>query len=65
QLRMEHARSLLCYSDLAIAIIAEQVGYNDPSAFSRAFTCYFKQSPRNLKKTALTSTISPFKHSVK
>ncbi|MBB1505770.1 helix-turn-helix transcriptional regulator [Pseudoalteromonas sp. SG41-1] len=65
QLRMEHARSLLCYSDLPIAVIGEQVGYNDPSAFSRAFTCYFKQSPTRLKKAALTSTISPFKHSVR
>lgn len=49
-LRMQHARSLLCYSDLPISIIAEQVGYNDPSAFSRAFYHHYKHSPRDFKK---------------
>ncbi|CAM3769184.1 AraC family transcriptional regulator [Pseudoalteromonas mariniglutinosa] len=50
RLRMEHARSLLCNSDLPIAIIGQRVGYEDPSAFSRAFSLYYKQTPRELKR---------------
>lgn len=35
--RMERAEALLRYSDLPVTLIAEQVGYQDVSAFSRRF----------------------------
>src|SRR5690606_20388873 len=38
QLRMERARALLTHSDYPIGLIAEQVGFQDPSAFSRSFS---------------------------
>ncbi|WP_087026321.1 helix-turn-helix domain-containing protein [Thaumasiovibrio subtropicus] len=43
--RMEKARALLMHSDLPVALIAEQVGYQDPSAFSRRFLKHFGQNP--------------------
>ncbi|EKO3933185.1 helix-turn-helix domain-containing protein [Vibrio fluvialis] len=46
QLRMERARALLTHSDYPIGLIAEQVGFQDPSAFSRSFSRYFGQPPK-------------------
>lgn len=46
QLRMKKARALLSHSDTPIALIAQQVGYNDASAFSRRFLSYWGQSPK-------------------
>ncbi|MFM2480712.1 helix-turn-helix domain-containing protein [Celerinatantimonas sp. YJH-8] len=46
QLRMEKAKALLIHTDLPIQQIAEQVGYQDQSAFSRRFTNYTGLSPR-------------------
>ncbi|WP_243410164.1 helix-turn-helix domain-containing protein [Pokkaliibacter plantistimulans] len=46
QLRMEKARALLTHTDLPVQLIAEQVGYNDVSAFIRRFTACFGMSPR-------------------
>lgn len=46
QLRMEKASALLAHTDLPIRIVAEQVGYQDLSAFSRRFSHYFGQSPK-------------------
>ena len=46
-LRMEKARALLTYTDAPVSRVAEQVGYTDLSAFSRRFSAYFGQSPRN------------------
>jgi len=46
QLRMEKASALLAHTDLPIRIVAEQVGYQDLSAFSRRFSSYFGQSPK-------------------
>ena len=46
-LRMEKAKALLTYSDTPVTIVAEQVGYQDLSAFSRRFSSYFGQSPRS------------------
>lgn len=45
QLRMEKAKALLVHTDLPIRLVAEQVGYQDLSAFSRRFTIYYGQSP--------------------
>ncbi|WP_076417617.1 AraC family transcriptional regulator [Colwellia sp. UCD-KL20] len=46
QQRMEKAKTLLTHTDTPIAIIAEQVGYQSPSAFSRKFKAYFGNSPK-------------------
>ncbi|WP_428625477.1 helix-turn-helix domain-containing protein [Sedimenticola sp.] len=44
-LRMERARALLANSDCPISRVAEQVGYQDASAFSRRFARYYGQPP--------------------
>jgi AraC-like DNA-binding protein len=44
--RMNKAKTLLTHTDTPIAIIAEQVGYQSPSAFSRKFKAYFGHSPK-------------------
>ncbi len=44
--RMEKAKALLTHTDLPVQLIAEQVGYNDVSAFSRRFSAFFGLSPR-------------------
>lgn len=46
QLRMKKARALLSHSDTPIALIAQQVGYSDASAFSRRFLSYWGQPPK-------------------
>ena len=48
-LRMQKAEALLLHTDAPIAIIAEQVGYTDVSAFSRRFSAYFGIPPSKLK----------------
>jgi AraC-like DNA-binding protein len=48
-LRVAHGRSLLETSDLSIAEIAAQVGYSNPSHFTRAFTRLHKVSPRTYR----------------
>lgn len=49
KLRMQKARALLAHTDYPIGIIAEHVGYQDLSAFSRRFSDYFGQSPRHFR----------------
>lgn len=46
-LRMEKARALLAHTDYPIGRVAEQVGYQDASAFSRRFSAHFGQAPRD------------------
>lgn len=50
KLRMHKAKTLLTHTDLPVQIVAEQVGYQNLSAFSRRFTHYFSQSPRSFHK---------------
>ncbi len=49
-LRMQKAKALLCHTDLPIAIVGERVGYQNVSAFSRRFSQYFGQPPRQFLK---------------
>ena len=44
--RMDRARTLLMNTDMPVRIVAYEVGYSDPSAFSRRFRTYFGQTPR-------------------
>jgi len=48
-LRMEKARALLTHTDTPVTIIAQQLGYQDLSAFSRRFRQHFGQSPRHFR----------------
>jgi len=45
QRRMEKAKALLTYTDKPIAIVAQEVGYLDNSAFSRQFKNYSGHPP--------------------
>ncbi len=49
QLRMEKAKALLAHTDIPIAIIALQVGYQNASAFSRRFADFYGQSPKGFR----------------
>ncbi|MCO4759623.1 MAG: helix-turn-helix domain-containing protein [Oceanospirillaceae bacterium] len=49
KLRMDKVRALLAHTDYPIGMIAEHVGYQDLSAFSRRFSEYFGQSPRHFR----------------
>mgnify|MGYP001942586558 CR=1 FL=1 len=45
EVRMEKARSLLSHTDLPVSQVAQEVGYEDLSSFSRRFSLYYGQSP--------------------
>ena len=46
KLRMEKAKALLVHTDTPISIVAEQCGYQSPSAFSRMFRSYYGDMPK-------------------
>ncbi|WP_461537040.1 helix-turn-helix domain-containing protein [Spongorhabdus nitratireducens] len=46
--RMEKAQALLIHTDYPNQIVAEKVGYNDYSAFSRRFSQYFGLPPSKI-----------------
>ena len=48
-LRMSRARSLLINTDYPVQIVAEKVGYQDLSAFSRRFRTTYGLTPRAIK----------------
>lgn len=54
QQRMKAARHLLAEGRLPLARIAEQLGFSEPSAFTRAFHAHAQQSPRSFRQTAQT-----------
>lgn len=49
-IRLRKAKELLVRSELNIAQIAFEVGFNDPKYFSRVFSTTFHQSPRSFRK---------------
>lgn len=49
RLRLNHARKLVTETDLPVSEIALRVGYDDPSAMTRAFSTEFGQSPQKLR----------------
>ena len=49
QLRYQRAMQLLTETSQALAEIAEQCGFQDQSAFSRAFKKHFQCSPRDIR----------------
>lgn len=48
KLRMEKARALIIHTDMPLQHVAEAVGYQDFSAFSRRFSQFFGLSPSRL-----------------
>jgi AraC-like DNA-binding protein len=54
--RLNEAKALLAESDLPVATIARQVGYDDPAYFSRLFTARVGQPPRTFRRIG---SISP------
>ncbi|WP_241970308.1 AraC family transcriptional regulator [Idiomarina seosinensis] len=51
QLRLQRARALLKNSDLPLELIAEQLGYQSATAFSRFFKKYANQSASEYRKS--------------
>lgn len=49
QLRMQHSRTLLLFSDLSVQQLALNVGYQSASAFSARFLRHFGQSPQQYR----------------
>jgi AraC family transcriptional activator of mtrCDE len=59
-IRLGIARHALCATDRPLSAIAEEVGYNSPSAFSRAFQRRFNRSPGDVRRNhARSATGSP------
>ncbi|WP_311568160.1 AraC family transcriptional regulator [Photobacterium arenosum] len=48
--RMTKAKALLAHSDLPVSLIAERVGFTDVSAFSRRFSVYWGETPRQIRQ---------------
>ncbi len=53
--RMEQARSLLADSHLSVTQIAQQLGFSETSAFTRAFRHHTRQSPRAYRRHGIPS----------
>jgi AraC-like DNA-binding protein len=53
QLRYQHAMQLLTDTQQPLAAIAQKCGFQDQSAFSRAFKQNFQCSPREIRSTTL------------
>ncbi len=49
--RMDYARRLLVGSQMPVARIAEELGFNSPSAFTRAFKTYYNETPRAVRSS--------------
>jgi AraC-like DNA-binding protein len=48
--RLNVAKSLLAETDLPVAAIAREVGYDDPAYFRRLFTARVGQPPRTFRR---------------
>ncbi len=57
--RIEKAATLLSYTDLSLAIIAEKTGYSGRHALSKAFSQRFNQSPGSFRKKPVFLKNSP------
>lgn len=57
QQRMESAERLLRQRQLSITRIAEQLGFSEASAFTRAFRLHARQSPRAFRERCLAEEI--------
>lgn len=48
--RMNEAKALLAETDLPVAAVAREVGYDDPAYFSRLFSARVGQAPRTFRR---------------
>lgn len=48
--RMNEAKALLAESGLPVAVVAREVGYDDPAYFSRLFSARVGQAPRTFRR---------------
>ncbi|MFI5713525.1 AraC family transcriptional regulator [Kribbella sp. NPDC051620] len=48
--RMNQAKALLAESDLPVAVVAREIGYDDPAYFSRLFSARVGQAPRTFRR---------------
>lgn len=54
-IRMEEARKLLLNTDLSIAEISDQVGFKEPSYFSKIYQKVFKETPSETRKVFIVN----------
>jgi len=50
-LRKTHAAWYLQHTELSMEAIASQLGYNDPTNFSRKFKCWYRVPPSKMRQT--------------
>lgn len=55
QTRVTRAKALLAHTDVLVAHVAREVGYDDPAYFSRVFTQHAGVSPAEFRRTQLRS----------
>lgn len=56
QVRMEQARQLLAETALSVTSIAQQLGFSEASAFTRAFRNHASLSPRAFRRKSVAAT---------
>lgn len=59
ELRMQSALDRVVHSHDSFSAISDELGFSDPSAFSRAFRQAFGRSPRGIRETTAVSTLLP------
>ena len=57
--RMEAAARLLAQTDMSIADVARQVGYDSQSRFSAAFKAYYRMLPKEYRRKCASQEIFP------
>lgn len=57
--RMEAAAQLLAQTDMSIADVARQVGYDSQSRFSAAFKAYYRMLPKEYRRKCASQEIFP------
>lgn len=60
KIRLQAARNLLFYSDVAIQEVALSCGFSGPEVFSRTFRAHFGQSPREFRSNFSTDRLHRF-----
>ena len=53
--RMEKAKNMVLYTSLSIGQIADELGFENLSTFSRAFKHRYSQSPSEVRREFITS----------
>jgi transcriptional regulator GlxA family with amidase domain len=59
-IRLDEARNMLMYSDMAVTEIAVATGFGSAAAFSRAFRARFREPPTRYRKAFRTALSRPY-----